>query len=74
MLLQIGDRLNNLPIRTKYNSNLNLITFKTVSTVRTRQKLVTLMKSGEVQNLTFRRKLRKESKRNVWFIEEIVLN
>ena len=62
------------PVRTKYNSNLSLINFKTFTTASEKQELLTLMKSAEVQDLTFWRKLRKEPKKNARSIKEITLD
>lgn len=62
------------PDRMKYNPNLNLINFRTFFTHTRKQELLTLMKSGEVQDLTFWRKLRKEPRKDARSIQEIVLN
>jgi hypothetical protein len=38
------------PIRTKYNSNLSLINFKTFPIVSKKQELFTLIKNSEIQD------------------------
>lgn len=62
------------PIRTKYNPNLDINNFKTFFTATRKQKLFISMGIGEVQDLIFWRKLRKEPKKNAQSIQEITLD